>query len=281
MAETSIDVGHTRIGYTKTGTGPSLLFIHGWPLNGNTWRHVTAHLEGFTRYVIDLPGTSNSPATEQTPLTIRGHAESVISMLDALGLDDVSIIAHDSGGMIARLVAEKRPQAVRALSLCGTEIPGHHSPVVNLFKLLSKMPGAKAMFRFSMGNKAISKLPIILGGTVYDKTLLDGELRTELLEPILADDAAMTSAVKMIRDFSFDDIDALAETHRNLSMPTLLVFGEDDRFFPVDKARAMADQFAGPTEFVALPKCKLLVQEEYPQQLAELTRDFLKRHRIA
>ena len=284
MTETTratVDVGHTRISYEKSGTGPNLLFIHGWPLNGKTWRHVTPHLDGFTKYVIDLPGSGPSPATDQTPLSVPGHAESVASMIDALGLDEVTLVAQDSGGMVARYAAEKRPQVVKALVLAGTEVPGVHAPLVKLFKVLAKMPGARAMFKFSMGNKMISRLPLILGGTVYDKSLLDGEFRTSLLEPILADNAAMTSAVTMIKDFSFDDIDALAETHQNLHMPTLLVFGEDDGFFPIDQARAMADQFAGPAEFVGLPECKLLVHEEHPQRLAELTRDFLTRHGIA
>lgn len=239
------------------------------------------HLDGYTRYVLDLPGTSNSPATEQTPLNVRGHAESVTSFIDTLGLDSVAIVAQDSGGMVARYVAEKRPQVVTALSMCGTEVPGRHSPLVKLFVQLGRLPGAKAMFQFSMGNKAISRLPIILGGAVYDKNILDGEFRTTVLDPILADDAAMTSAVTMIRDFSFEDIDALAEVHQKLTMPTLLVFGEDDRFFPLDGARAMADQFAGPTEFVAIPKSKLLVHEEHPQRFGELTRDFLDRHDLS
>lgn len=137
------------------------------------------------------------------------------------------------------------------------------------------------MFKFSIGNKTISRLPLILGGTVYDRSILDGDFRTEVLEPILADDAAMKAMAKLIKGFSTEDVDALADTHRNLTMPTLLVYGEDDSFFPVDQARAMAEQFAGPTEFVALPQCKLLVQEEHPQRFAELTRAFLARQGVS
>lgn len=273
-----VDVGHTRVAYFKTGSGPDLLFIHGWPLNGTTWRHVVPEMAGFTSWVIDLPGAGDSPATDLTPLTISGHAETVVRVMDELGYSDVVLVGQDSGGMIARYAAEKRPEVVRALSLCGTEIPGHHPPLVSFFTFAGKLPAAAATFKLLMGNRAIARTPLILGGTVADKSLLDGEMRETLLDPILADDAAMASAIKLIRNFSKGDVDPLAQTHRNLTMPTLLVWGEDDPFFPVDKARAMAEQFAGPTKFEILPDTKLLVHEERPHEFAALTRDFLHAH---
>ena len=139
----TIDVGHTQLSYQKMGTGPNLLFIHGWPLNANTWRNVVSHLEGFTRFVIDLPGAGQSKATSETPLTVRGHADTVVRLIDQLGLDEVVLVAQDSGGMIARFAAAERPGAVRALSLVGTEVPGVHTPLVRLFKALAHLPGAR------------------------------------------------------------------------------------------------------------------------------------------
>lgn len=270
----AVDIGRTTMSYQEVGSGPNLVFVHGWPLNGNTWRNVVPHLDGFTRYVIDLPGCGATKATDRTPLTVRGHADAVVDFIDALDLDDVVLVGQDSGGMMCRFAAEKRPEQVAGLVLAGSEIPGVHAPLVNLFKALAKLPGAKAMFRFSIGNKFVAKTPLILGGTVYDKALLDGELRTNLLKPVLADSEGMDAAVAMIKDFSFDDIDALEDVHAKLTMPTLLVYGEDDGFFPVEKARAMAEQFGGPTEFVSIPKAKLLVHEEHPERLADLTRAF-------
>lgn len=273
-----VDIGHTRVAYSRTGSGPDVLFIHGWPLNGTTWRHVVPEMDGYTSWVIDLPGAGSSRATEETPLTMPGHVETVVKIIDELGLSDVVLVGQDSGGMIARYAAEKRPAAVRALSLCGTEIPGHHPPLVRFFTFAGRLPAAAASFKFLMGNRTIARTPLILGGTVADKSLLDGEMRDTLLDPILADDAAMASAIKLIRNFSKADVDPLAQTHPNLTMPALLVWGEDDPFFPVDKARAMAEQFAGPTQFEVLPDTKLLVHEERPHEFAALTRTFLEAH---
>lgn len=274
----TIDIGHAVLSYRKIGSGPNLLFVHGWPLHGATWRNVVSRLDGFTRYVIDLPGFGESVATADTALDVRAHADTVVSVIDSLGLDQVVLVGQDSGGMVCRFAAEQRPDSVKALVLAGTEIPGVHAPLVRLFQLLARMPGAKAMFKLNMSNRFLARTPLILGGTVYDKSLLDGEFRTEVLDPLLQSPHAMQSMVRMIREFSLDDIDALAEVHPKLTMPTLLMFGEDDRFFPVDKARPMAEQFGGPTEFHAFTKCKLFLHEEHPERFAELTRGFMQRH---
>lgn len=269
-----VDVGHCQLAFRRAGDGPNMLFVHGWPLNGDTWRNVVRHVEGFTTYVIDLPGTGDSKVAPKTPLTIQSHVDAVVKVIDELALDDVVLVGQDSGGMICRFVAEQRPNLVRALSLCGTEIPGVHPPAVALFSMLAKAPGALTIFKVSLGNRLLSNLPFVLGGTIGDRSLRDGEFRTSLLDPILNDDDAMSAAVRLIQGFSSDDVDALADTHANLTMPTLLVWGEDDPFFPVEKARAMTAQFVGPTKFVTIPKARLFVHEEFPKRFADLTCEF-------
>ena len=271
----TVTVDDIDVSYQRLGTGPNLVFVHGWPLNGNTWRNVVSHLDGYTRWVIDLPGTGASKRSPQTPLSIQGHVSTVVGLLDELDLEDVVLVAQDSGAMIARFAAAQRPERVQALALIGTEIPNDHAKLVLLFKLIGALPGARHMFGFSMGNRFIARTPLILGGTVHDKRFLDGEFRTNLLDPILADREAMEAVVEMIQNFSLEDIDALAEVHPTLTMATLFIFGEDDTFFPVDKARDMASQFGGPTTFVTVPNAKLFVHEEYPELVAMKISEFL------
>ena len=271
----TIRVGETEVSYQRIGNGPNLVFVHGWPLNGNTWRNVVSYLEGYTCWIIDLPGAGHSGRSANSPLSVQSHVSTVVGLLDTLGLDDVVFVAQDSGGMITRYVAAQRPELVDALVLIGTEIPNDHAKLVVLFKLLGALPGARHMFGFSMGNRFVARTPLILGGTVHDTSFLNGEFRANLLDPILADLEAMAGVVEMIRNFSFDDIDALADVHAELTMDTLLIFGEDDTFFPIEKARDMVRQFAGATTFVTMPNAKLFVHEEYPQLVATKIREFL------
>lgn len=271
----TVAIGDAAVSYQRLGTGPNLVFVHGWPLNGNTWRNVVQYLDGYTCWVIDNPGFGASSRPHGAPLTIDLQVSTLLGFLDELDLDDVVLVAQDSGGMVARYAAAQRLERVRGLVLIGTEIPNDHAKLVVLFKLVAALPGSHHMFRFSMGNRFIARTPLILGGTVHDKSILDGDFRTNLLDPILADIETMKAVGEMIRNFSLEDIDALADVHPQLTMPTLLIFGEDDTFFPVDKARDMASQFGGPTTFVTVPDAKLFVHEEHPKLVATKIQEFL------
>src|SRR5262245_49620105 len=56
-----IDVGHSRVAYYRFGSGPDLVFVHGWPLHAATFRKVVPELAtAFTCHLIDLPGAGQT-----------------------------------------------------------------------------------------------------------------------------------------------------------------------------------------------------------------------------
>lgn len=77
-----------------------------------------------------------------------------------------------------------------------------------------------------------------------------------------------------MQSFSFDAVDELADIHARLTAPTLM-WGADDPSFPVEHARAMTAQFAGPTRFAVIEDAKLLVHEESAERFARLTKSSL------
>jgi pimeloyl-ACP methyl ester carboxylesterase len=269
-----IDIGHTKVAYRCTGDGPDLVFVHGWPLHGDTWRNVVSELPGFTCHLIDLPGAGSSLATASTPLTLQGHADSLGSVLDQLDLGRYAVVGHDSGGMFARLAAQKRTESVAALVLSGTEIPGHRSWQVALYALMAKLPGSGNVLKMLVSNDVLARSPLVLGGCFSDTDLINGEFG-EIIADLFADEAVMDSQMTLIKNFDHAVVDSLAEAHTQLTMPSLLIWGADDAFFPVDKARDMASQFAGDTRFETVANAKLFVHEERPAKFASLTRDFL------
>ncbi|MEE8603073.1 alpha/beta fold hydrolase [Euzebya tangerina] len=273
---TMIDIGHTEVAYRRSGAGPDLLFIHGWPLNGDTWRGVVPTLsEEFTCHVIDLPGAGGSVATAATPLSIRGHVESVQAVMDQLSLTGVALFGQNSGGMVARRVASARPEHVTALVLSGTEIPGHNSWQLGMFVHGTRLPGAHALFRRAIGLGPLRRSRLLFGGTVADVGHLDGEFHDLFVRPLLEDDVLWDSQFTVLETFNLDDVDELAAVQRDLSMPTLLLWGAQDPFFPAEKARVMASQFAGSTTFESLPGGSLLVHDEHAEWFAQRAAAFL------
>ena len=107
-----LDVGAGEVALRSVGSGPDVLFVHGWPVSGATFRTLLPALAGHvTCHVIDLPGAGSSRFDAETPITVDRHIESVRRVVELLELDDVAVVGHDSGGMIARHALAGDPRA--------------------------------------------------------------------------------------------------------------------------------------------------------------------------
>lgn len=269
-----IDIGHTQVAHRRLGSGPDVVFVHGWPLQSATWRHVVAALPEYTCHLIDLPGAGASRATRRTPLSLRDHVDSLDAVLDHLHLERFTLVGHDSGGMIARYVAARRPDQVAALVLTGTEIPDHHSLLLRALVSSGRLPGITVLLREALRRPRVRQLPFVFGGCFADVTLLDGDFADQLIHPLLQDPDQLAAQVQGLKAFTFDLVDELSAIHPQLSAPSLLIWGARDPFFPVRHARDMTTQFAGPTRFEVVQDAKLLVHEEHPEQFAALMTSF-------
>src|SRR5690242_6963543 len=96
---TMIDTGTERLPCRRVGEGPALLFVHGFPLSGHTWRHLVGPFsKHFTCYVPDLPGMGESDWTDATDFSFPGQGRTLKRLADALHLGAYSVIAQDTGG---------------------------------------------------------------------------------------------------------------------------------------------------------------------------------------
>jgi pimeloyl-ACP methyl ester carboxylesterase len=95
-----------NINVAETGEGPPLLLLHGWPEFWFTWAKIMPLLAGKFRLIApDLRGfgaTDKIPAGYSDKMTADQHAEDLEALLDALGIGQTGIVAHDIGAMIAQ-----------------------------------------------------------------------------------------------------------------------------------------------------------------------------------
>ena len=132
------------------------------------------------------------------------------------------------------------------------------------------------MLRRALASHRLITSPLVFGGAVGDTALLNGEFRDLLIDPWLSDEDRVDQKMAMLKQFSMDAVDGLADIHPQIAAPTLFIWGEDDPFFPVEDARAMTSQFGGPTTFEVVPGAKLLVHEEFPERFAASMSRFLR-----
>jgi pimeloyl-ACP methyl ester carboxylesterase len=263
-----LEVGAGEVAHRRVGTGPDVLFVHGWPVSGATYRRLLPHLvDHVTCHVIDLPGAGHSRFTARTPVTVDQHIASVRRVVDLLGLDDVAVVGHDSGGLIARHALAGDPR-LRAMGLVDTEQPRGLSGRFRLFLAPRRLPGFQAALGWAVGRPRLRRLPLLLGDAFADRDLLDGEFDEFFLRPLHEDSERLAAAGRTLRSFDRRHVDELGEVHRRIDVPVRLVWGEHDAFFPLAWAREMVDTFPH-AELHVVEGAGLFAHEERPAEVAE------------
>ena len=262
-----LDVGAGEVAYRRVGTGPDVLFVHGWPVSGATFRSLLPHLaDHVTCHIIDLPGSGSSRFTADTPLSMQQHISSVRRVLDILQLADVAVVGHDSGGLIARHAVAGDPR-VRAMGLINTEQPQGLSWRFKLFLVARRVPGVSAGLGWVAGQRRLRRNPFILGDAFADASLLDGEFDEFFLAPLHDLPERRDAAVRLLRNFDVQLVHDLAAVHRRITVPVQLVWGEEDPFFPVAWARQMVGTFPD-ARLEVVPGAGLFAHEERPAEVA-------------
>jgi haloalkane dehalogenase len=272
----TIDIGHSKIAYRVAGQGPDLVFVHGWPLHSATFRAIVPHFTPHFRcHLFDLPGAGATLSEPGAPLDLGSHPESLRAAIAAVGITHFGLIAHDSGGYVARAIAAEDPR-VFALVLGDTEIPGHTPGVIALLHKLANFSFGPALVRKSLGARAFRRSSLGFGGCFQRLELIDGEFHDLFVAPMLASDAAARRGLELVRALDVRLIDQLPALHARIQAPVQLIWGADDPIFPLPLARAMVTQFRPAASLEVLPGGKVFVHEEQPEAWSQLALSFVR-----
>lgn len=262
-----LDVGAGEVAHRRVGRGPDVLFVHGWPVDGATFRSLLPHLaEHVTCHLIDLPGAGSSRFTGATPVTPDHHIRSLPRVLDLLGLDDVAVVGHDSGGLIARHALAGDPR-VRSMGLIDTELPtiGWR---FRAFVATGRLPGVAAGLRQVARSPRIRRNRLVLGRAFADRSRLDGDFDDLFLRPLREDPERLAAAVRTLRGFDLRLVHDLPRVHARIAVPVQLVWGAEDAFFPVADAEAAVASFPD-ARLAVIGDAGLFAHEERPREVAQ------------
>ncbi|CAN0072518.1 unnamed protein product [Laminaria digitata] len=265
------------IAHWQFGQGPDIVFIHGWPLHGGTWRRIIPALcEHFTCHVFDMPGVGRS-IPWRGPIGLWEHAYSTLHAIDALELQGYALIAHDSGGTIARLLADLDADRVQALVLGNTEIPGRGVPRLDQAQRAAGFPLTEKLVKFAMSSERFRRSRYGFGSCFDDLSQIETDFYDLFVAPLIEDRAQRSGQMRFVRELNWDVVlEDLHDVHARLDAPVLLIWGERDRWFPWKHAKKMVDSFAsGPARVETIPAGKLFVHEEFAPQFATWTLEFL------
>jgi pimeloyl-ACP methyl ester carboxylesterase len=116
-----------RLAYDRTGHGPPVVLLHGWPGDRTDYRAMVPLLSAAADLVVpDLRGFGESDKHRADPAQqydAGAQARSVVALIEELGLDRPVLCGYDIGSRIAQTIARARPDLVRAL-VVSPPLPG-------------------------------------------------------------------------------------------------------------------------------------------------------------
>jgi len=268
MSEAKLPQG--TINYRDSGQGPPIVLVHGLLVDGQLWRKVTPLLQDRFRCIVpDLPlGSHRTPMREDADLSPPGLARLIAGFLESLELEDVVLVANDTGGAISQITAANHPERIGRLVLTNCDafenfLPPAFRPMQWAARVPLVLNGMMQGMRFA----PMRRLPNAYGRLI--KKDFAGAPTREWVEPFLTDAGVRRDTVKVLRGIEPRYTFEAAEKLRDFDRPALLAWAVEDRFFKVSFAERLADTIKGAT-LVRIEDSYAFVPEDQPERLAGL-----------
>lgn len=277
--EDEVALAQGRVRYRARGSGPTLLFLHGLLVNGDLWRKVVPLLAGDHRCITpDLPlGAHDQPLERRADLSPPGVAALVANLIEALELEDVTVVGNDTGGAFAQLLVTRRPERIGRLVLTPCDaFQNFLPPAFRHLQLLARVPGSMALTAAALRalpHARLHRLPLAFG--LVTKRPLERAALESYVTPLGVHRGVRRDLAKVLRGISPRHTRAAALELTRLRQPALIAWAREDRVFPPDHGRRLA---------TLIPDARLewiedsysFVPEDAPERLAELVAGFVR-----
>ncbi len=261
-----LNVGGARIRYIDAGTGTPVIFLHGLGASMYAWRKNLGPVRaaGFRVIAFDNLGFgfSDKPASGYHN---AAYTRLLAGLMDSLRLADAVLVGHSMGGAIAAEEAIEFPQRVRGLVLIGSAGLGAREPLlfrVARWPVVGPLALAFRSRRFTEG---------ILRSTYADPEKVTPADVDQYYAPVAEPDYGHALRA-VLREFRFD---GLADGLDRIAAPTLVLWGEHDRWVPINLGRLMASQIPR-SAFLTVQNAGHAVPEEAPDETNRLLIEFLE-----
>jgi pimeloyl-ACP methyl ester carboxylesterase len=275
VAREVVTADGTRLRILDHGTGRPVLLLHGVTLSADIWHYQLDELAraGFRVLALDLRGHGRSEAGKAR-LTLARLAGDVEEVLRRLDLDDVVLVGHSMGGMVAlrylsadpgRAAGRDRVSALALVATSASPVGGSGVPGAAALATVVRPLAARSAWLTSRlpgpslpGNDLAFLLTRVVFGDQPSAT------QVALTEKITGDVPARVTAELLADIVGFDGAAALDR----VELPSTVVVGTNDVMTPIRHARAVVGRIGG-AELIVLEGCGHMVMLERHEELSE------------
>ncbi|MEL7503423.1 MAG: alpha/beta hydrolase [Cyanobacteria bacterium J06554_6] len=281
MQHQYLETNGVRLHYVTQGSGPLMLFLHGFPEFWYSWRHqIRAFAQDYTVVALDLRGYNDSEKPkDMAAYAMSALVEDVAGTIRALGDGRCILVGHDWGGAIAWSVAYAHPEMLSRLIVMNLPHPakfaeGLRTPqqllrswYIGLFQLpllpeLLLQAGDYAAIRAAFRAQAVNP-----------NAFTDADL--DAYAAAAAKPGALTAMLNYYRNL-LPSGGLLNRTWEKLDIPTLLIWGENDAALGKELTDG-TEQYVSDLTLRYIPNCSHWVQQEQPELVNQYMQAFLTR----
>lgn len=262
-----IDLPAGRIRYREAGAGKPIVFVHGYLVDGRLWDGVVDQLSDRYRCIApDWPiGAQQIAMKPDADLSPPGVAATIASFLEALDLEDVTIVGNDSGGAMSQVLVTRHPERVGRLVLTNCDTYENFPP--GIFKTmppLAKLPGGMTLLSLPFRSGAIARAAF----RPFTRKPIPPQLIASWMNPGLNDRGVRHDLKKVTVGMNKRYTLEAARQLRGSQLPILLTWAPGDKLFPISGAERLAAE-AGNARIVEIPDAGTFVSLDQPQRLGE------------
>ncbi len=267
-----------RVSTLTMGEGPDILLIHGLGAAKSSFFDTAAALgrAGYRVHALDLPGFGGSSKPATGPYSARWFAESVVGVMDVLGIERAHLVGNSLGGRVALEVGLRAPERVNGLALLCPAVAFIKREFHPLVRLLRPEFGLLP-HRFRRATVERQLWSLFCDPDALDPSVAD--VVVDEFQRIYGNAGARYAFLSAARNIYLDKpfgrggfYTRLAELER----PALFIWATHDTLIPAGFRRHVAEALPA-AEQIVLDSCGHAPQIERPDQINGLLKRFFAR----
>jgi len=260
----------------RRGSGPPIVFSHGWLANANMWRDVVELLAArHTCITLDLPlGSHRVAMAPGADLSPDGCGELIAGVLDELGLQEVTLVGNDSGGAYSQIALAAHPERVARLVLnsCETPYDEFPPPPFDGLPAAAADPASLGGLLGALSDPEVRRAPAAYGLLI--KHEIDERVFDSYALPCLRDPDILRDTAKVMASACSPPVHAAGRTLiASFERPVLFAWSPEDRVFDPAHAERYAQALAD-ARVVLIEDAYSFTPEDQPAALARAIGEF-------
>ena len=267
LTHTGIDLEGVHIEYLEGGQGDVVLLLHGFGANKDHWTRISKHLTTHFRVIApDLPGFGDSSRQPDSNYSIVSQVDRIHAFVQALGIRSFHLGGSSMGGSIAAGYAVLHPENVTSLWLVAPGGVAAADPSEMALKLRAGQPNPLIV-------ESLEDYKRLTDFVFVRKPFIPGPILNQLAKEAVRSRPLNQIIFKQLLEAS--NRTGLEKALNGSLVPTLIVWGADDRVLDVSGAKILGS---------VMPKSQVVIMEgvghlpmvERPRETAEIYLSFLR-----